>query len=221
MTATAQEVIKSIQALPRRRTGDVRALRQNLSRQFSTATPAQVLALANALLDENDFVYHFVAIELIHYHPATLAAIRPKHLKLLGRRVDSWYATDTFAPLVAGPAWREGQIPDSVIHAWAKSKNSWQRRTALVCTIALNNKARGGRGDTARTLAVCQLLIHDRDDMVVKAMSWALRELAKRDPQAVERFTKQNAQYLAPRVKREVKNKLTTGVKNPRLKRTA
>jgi 3-methyladenine DNA glycosylase AlkD len=29
------------------------------------------------------------------------------------------------------------------------------------------------------------LLVDDRDDMVVKAMSWALRELAKHDPKAV------------------------------------
>ncbi len=33
--------------------------------------------------------------------------------------------------------------------------------------------------------AMCALLVTDRDDMVVKALSWALRDLAKRDPGAV------------------------------------
>jgi 3-methyladenine DNA glycosylase AlkD len=31
------------------------------------------------------------------------------------------------------------------------------------------------------TLEVCRALIDDRDDMVVKALSWALRELANRN----------------------------------------
>ena len=40
----------------------------------------------------------------------------------------------------------------------------------------------------ARTLAVCRTLAADRDDMVVKAMSWALRVLSDRDRPAVEAF---------------------------------
>lgn len=216
MSTFSRQIVASVKGLPHRQTGQVRALRQSYSKKIAGWPPKAVLALANELLEEDEFVYHFIAIELVHYHPATLAALRAKDLAPLGRRVDSWYATDTFAPLVAGPAWRQGQVPDTLIRRWAKSKDRWQRRTALVCTIALNNRARGGRGDTIRTLAICQLLVSDRDDMVVKAMSWALRELSKHDPQAVKRFTDENASALAPRVKREVRNKLTTGLKNPR-----
>ena len=51
--------------------------------------------------------------------------------------------------------------------------------------------------------------------MVVKAMSWALRELAKRDPTAVRRFLAEHETALAARVSREVRNKLETGLKNP------
>jgi 3-methyladenine DNA glycosylase AlkD len=87
-----------------------------------------------------------------------------------------------------------------------------------VSTVALNNKARGGQGDSARTLAVCKLLAHDRDDRVVKATSWALRALAVRDPEAVERFLAQNREALAPRVVREVRNKVATGLKNPKVR---
>ena len=64
------------------------------------------------------------------------------------------------------------------------------------------------------------MLVNDPDDMVVKALSWALRELAKRDPQAVQEFLAEHEQVLAARVKREVQNKLKTGLKNPRGKLT-
>jgi len=127
----------------------------------------------------------------------------------------SWGEVDCFASYVAGPAWRERNIPTRLIHSWARSADHWWRRAALVSTVPLNNHARGGSGDAARTLRACRLLIHDRDDMVVKALSWALRELSKRDHTAVERFLEHNAQYVAPRVMREVMNKLRTGLKNP------
>jgi 3-methyladenine DNA glycosylase AlkD len=63
---------------------------------------------------------------------------------------------------------------------------------------------------------VCRQLKADRDDMVVKGMSWALRELAKRDPTAVTDFIRGEGSELAPRIRREVTSKLTTGLKSPR-----
>jgi 3-methyladenine DNA glycosylase AlkD len=59
--------------------------------------------------------------------------------------------------------------------------------------------------------------VNDRDDMVVKAMSWALRELTKSDRAAVERFLASHD--VAARVRREVMNKLKTGLKNPERRR--
>jgi 3-methyladenine DNA glycosylase AlkD len=82
--------------------------------------------------------------------------------------------------------------------------------------VPLNNKARGGSGDVQRTLMVCRLAVTDRDDMVVKALSWALRELSKRDSKSVKQFLSEHKKTLAARVVREVNNKLNTGLKNPR-----
>ena len=128
----------------------------------------------------------------------------------------SWDAVDVFASYLSGPAWREGQTSDTEIKRWAKSPDLWWRRAALVSTVPLNNKTRGGSGDAKRTLMICELLIEDHEDMVVKAMSWALRELAKRKPTAVTKFLEQHYHRLAARVLREVGNKLTTGKKNPK-----
>jgi 3-methyladenine DNA glycosylase AlkD len=73
-------------------------------------------------------------------------------------------------------------------------------------------------GDVPRTLAICQMLVADHEDMVVKALSWALRELVYFNPQAVEDFIQKHEQVLAGRVKREVGSKLSTGLKSPRKK---
>lgn len=213
------EIDGALAALPRQDTGAIRSMRRDFSKRLSKASADLILALALKLLERPDFTYRFIAYELVNAHKPTLKSLGVAEVVALGQGIDSWYAVDTFAPYIAGPAWREGQLPDSLIHEWAGSADRWWRRTALVCTVALNNKARGGRGDTERTLAVCGLLVDDRDDMVVKAMSWALRELAKHDPAAVASFVTEHEATLAPRVKREVGNKLATGVKNPRKKK--
>jgi len=120
---------------------------------------------------------------------------------------------------LAGPAWLNGQVSDELIYRWGLSEDRWWRRAALVSTVALNVRSQGGTGDVPRTLEVCRLLVDDHDDMVVKAMSWALRELVVHDADAVREFLSKYEDVLAARVKREVRNKLTTGLKNPRRKR--
>jgi 3-methyladenine DNA glycosylase AlkD len=112
-------------------------------------------------------------------------------------------------------------VPASLIHDWARSADHWWRRIALVSTVPLNSKARDGEGDSHRTLQVCRILEKDRDPMVVKAMSWALRELAKVQPRAVRAYLSERRTILAPLVLREVQNKLETGLKNPKPRRKA
>jgi 3-methyladenine DNA glycosylase AlkD len=192
----------------------LRTVRRALSKQLADAPASFLISLAEHLLETPSFACRFIAYELILYHKEALRSLRAADLERLGRGIDSWGAVDTFACYLAGPAWREKQIPDAVIHRWARSKDRWWRRAALVSAVPLNNKARGGLGDAKRTLRVCDILIDDRDDIVVKALSWALRELAKRDPDAVRDFVNERHDRLAKRVLREVNNKLSTGRKS-------
>ena len=194
----------------------LRALRREYSRRLAGAKASTVVRLALRLVAAGGIARRVVACELVHCHRAALASLRAPSLERLGRGLDGWGAVDVFACYLAGPAWRERQVGDAVIRRWARSRDRWWRRAALVSTVPLNSRARGGSGDTPRTLAVCRLLVGDRDDMVVKAMSWALRELAKRDPAAARRFLAEQGDALAAQVVREVRNKLATGLKNPR-----
>jgi 3-methyladenine DNA glycosylase AlkD len=50
--------------------------------------------------------------------------------------------------------------------------------------------------------------------MIQKAVSWALRELSKRDREAVLNFMERYQNRLASRVVREVNHKLEFGTKN-------
>jgi 3-methyladenine DNA glycosylase AlkD len=194
----------------------MRAQRKEIQAQIKELTGGEVIELATLLIRKHK-IENFVAYELIHFHKDAAKKLNAKILDDLVKDLDSWWTVDTFAPFLSGVAWREGRVSDKFIHKWARDKNFWIRRAAVVSTIALNTKARGGKGekrDSARTLAVCDLLIDDREDMIVKAVSWALRELAKRDPDAVRSYITENDSRLASRIRREVNNKLTVGIKN-------
>lgn len=173
-----------------------------------------ILDVARALLKE----HRWLAYELIAGHKAAFRSIGEAEVEEFGQGISSWGEVDSFARTLAGPAWLRGQISDEMILRWADSADRWWRRAALVSTVALNVRSHGGKGDSKRTLAVCRLLVNDRDDMVVKAMSWALRELVVHDPAAVRAFLSEYENVLAGRVKRDVENKLVTGLKNPRRK---
>jgi 3-methyladenine DNA glycosylase AlkD len=176
------------------------------------------MELAARLFMQTEWRYYWPSVIVFKNHPTVRTKITAEYLKPLGDRMDTWGLVDAFSA-IAGPAWREGYINDETVISWTRSESRWWRRAALVCTVFLNRKTKGGRGDTLRTLMVCETLASDKDDMVAKGMSWALRDLSKRDPEAVEKFVEEHKDELPALVKREVRNKLTLGVKNPRRKK--
>lgn len=210
----ARAIEREIRATPVRNTRNIRAIRRNYSRRLRQKEPEFVLNLAKELLET--YGYRWVSYEFIRNHPAAFQRMGTSTLKDFGRGIKSWGDVDAFAGLLAGPAWQKGQVPDELIHTWAHSTDRWWRRAALVSTVVLNRPSLGGEGDVPRTLEVCRLLVADKDDMVVKAMSWALRELVRHDADAVREFLSEYEDLLASRVVREVKNKLRTGLKNPK-----
>ena len=166
------------------------------------------------LFEQPDPLCRFVAYELISHHSPALKSLRPSQLLRLGRGLNSWDTVDGFAFYLAGPIWREGRLPDAMVMGWTRSADRWWRRAALVSTVALSR--RGETDDVRKTVRTCAALVSDRDDMVVKALSWALRELGKKHPEKARRFLEDHRRDLAAKVIREVENKLTTGLKNPR-----
>ncbi|HSB66768.1 MAG TPA: DNA alkylation repair protein [Anaerolineales bacterium] len=191
-----------------------RAICKHYAVIIKQAPAGYVLDFARQLL----FTYgnRWQAYELIAGHKAAYQCLDTQVLEEFGRGINSWWSTDAFARTLSGPAWRDGLVMDELFTRWAVSTDLWWRRAALVSTVAFNVRSQGGKGDTSRTLAICRQLVSDHEDMVVKALSWALRELVYFDRQAVDGFLREFDAVLAGRVKREVGSKLRTGLKNPK-----
>jgi 3-methyladenine DNA glycosylase AlkD len=210
----AGEMDRRIRSLPVKNTPRVRAIRREFSRALRAEDGSLVLEVARALRKRHG--YRSPSYELILAHPGAFRLLNQEVLEDLGQGLDSWWSVDSFARTLSGPAWREGLIDDDVVLGWTRSPDKWWRRAAVVSTVALNVRSRGGRGDVARTLMVCRLLVNDHEDMVEKGLSWALRELVVHEADAVREFVAAHEGRLGSRVRREVYNKLMTGLKTPK-----
>jgi 3-methyladenine DNA glycosylase AlkD len=210
-----RETLAEIAALRLRNTPALRSVRRGLSAKLRKAEPDDVKAVALGLAKAGR---KWMGYEIINQHRAALKSVTAREVEALGQGMASWEEVDSFGVLLSGAAWLEGGIGDADVRRWAKSKDMWWRRAALVSTVVLNAKSRGGRGDAKRTLMIARMLVGDHEDMIVKAMSWALRSLVPWDAKAVRSFLAEHEDALAARVKREVRNKLRTGLKNPKAK---
>lgn len=207
------DVRREITSLPRLDTPSIRQLRKRYSSAFRSEPADAVYRFVCSLLVDGSWAQRVIAWEVLAAHPAAFRLLNDHEIEKMSKGLADWGSVDLFGVTVLGQAWREGLVSDGKIHSLTQSSDRWRRRLALVATVPLNSKARGGKGDTRRTLQICRNLMDDRDDMVVKAMSWALRELAKRDPEIVKEFIELDSERIASRVKREVLNKLRTGRK--------
>lgn len=192
---------------------DLRAVVRRFSRELKDAPPRDVLAVAQALVDDGTMEGRQAGYELVGRRRDTMALLTPAVLRRLGRGSDNWASVDSFATTLVGQAWMAGQVPDRTLLDWARGRDRWWRRTAIAATVVLNLPSRGGTGDARRTLTICRAVVDDADPMIAKALSWALRSLVARDADAVAAFLSRYQARLPALVRREVAAKLNTGTK--------
>ena len=197
-------------------TPDLRLILRETQNRMKGEPKETVLALARNLTSTRAFEARQLAFEVVARHAVSMRTVTVPEVEELGSGNDNWASVDTFSILLSGALWLRGRFEDETFVGWAESENPWWRRTALVSVVPFNVKSRGGTGDPRRTLLVVDLLKADRHPAVVKAVSWALRSLVAWNPSTVRRYLEENAELLASLVRREVRNKLETGLKNPR-----
>ena len=193
---------------------DIKTILKELKNHYPDWNESRWIDLCKLLVATEIFECQVLAYEMIGRNKKLLNDLRFKDLADLGNNLDNWASVDHFSMGIYGVLWGKGVVRDVDIKQLLESENFWERRVAVVSTVALNLKSRGGSGDTSRTIWVCERVVDDHQDMIQKALSWALRELSKRDREAVADFMERYESRLAKRVVREVSHKLDFGTKN-------
>jgi 3-methyladenine DNA glycosylase AlkD len=144
-------------------------------------------------------------------HKAAAPYQRPSSLDLYEELIVTgawWDYVDEIAIHKVGPI--VGEFPTQMkkeMLAFSKSSDIWKRRTSIICQIALKERT------DLDFLYQCIEPSMDSDEFFLrKAIGWALRQIAWRDPKEVVRYVRTNKDRLSPLSKREaLKNILRSG----------
>lgn len=101
-------------------------------------------------------------------------------------RINNWDLVDRNAPYVVG-----GYLfdkPRDILYKLARSKNMWERRTAIVSTFYFIRK-----GEVDDTFKIAEMLLNDKEDLIHKAAGGWLREAGKQDRPKLLRFLDEHA----------------------------
>ncbi|MBR5803229.1 MAG: DNA alkylation repair protein [Bacteroidaceae bacterium] len=90
-------------------------------------------------------------------------------------RINNWDLVDVSAPHIVGEHLypREDR---TLLYRLAESPSLWERRIAIVSTLAFIRK-----GDLSDAFALADKLVYSTHDLMQKAVGWMLREMGKRD----------------------------------------
>ena len=84
--------------------------------------------------------------------------------------------------------------PRDILYKLAGSKNTWERRTAIVSTYYFIRQ-----GEVDDTFAIAEILVNDDHDLINKAVGGWVREAGKKDPKRLLSFLDKHAATM-PRV---------------------
>jgi len=104
-------------------------------------------------------------------------------------RINNWDLVDRSAPYVVG-----GYLfdkPRNVLYKLVRSKNMWERRTAIVSTYYFIRQ-----GDVEDTFKIAEILLNDKQDLIHKAAGGWLREAGKKDKQRLIDFLEKYASVM-------------------------
>ncbi|MBI4210021.1 MAG: DNA alkylation repair protein [Candidatus Diapherotrites archaeon] len=103
--------------------------------------------------------------------------------------VNNWDLVDLTAPAIIGDYLAEKE--KSLLKRLASSSSIWERRIAIVSTLAFVRK-----GNYKPTLDLCCGLMNDKNDLIHKASGWMLREVGKRSEKTLREFLDEHSRQM-------------------------
>ena len=95
--------------------------------------------------------------------------------------INNWDLVDSSAEHIVGAhLFGSDRRP---IYRLARSKSLWERRIGIMATFHFVK-----REDFSDTLAIAELMLGDKEDLIHKAVGWMLREVGKRNRNVEEEF---------------------------------
>jgi 3-methyladenine DNA glycosylase AlkD len=170
------------------------------------------LADVGRLLDSRYYEVRMGAVSIMDFQ-ARAKRTPPEHRKALFELyikrhdcINNWDMVDRAAPYVVGGYLADK--PRDLLYKLARSKNPWERRTAIVSTYYFIRQ-----DDVDDTFRIAEMLVHDEHELVQKAVGSWVREAGKRDQKRLLRFLDAHAATMPRTMLRYAVEKLAPTVR--------
>jgi 3-methyladenine DNA glycosylase AlkD len=159
----------------------------NVPTQRSLANNFSALSLKEIqeLLDSKIHEYRLVALLIMVKQYQKAGETEKKSLVAFylknSQKINNWDLVDLSSPNILGNYLLDK--PRDILYKLAKSNNLWQKRIAIISTLAfIRNK------NFSDTIKISEILLHDSHDLIHKAVGWMLREAGKREIKVLKSF---------------------------------
>jgi 3-methyladenine DNA glycosylase AlkD len=172
-------------------TDRVRAMAREIARTHRDAwTVDDACVFANALIMDRHLEVKGIGIEVLAcYRRQFTPALLPVWKGWLARKHSAnWATTDAICGLLIGPVVAARPQLAAGVGGWSADRNMWVRRASIVGLIPIAR-----RGIALDILYRTARQLHrDEEDLIQKAVGWALREAGKSDMARLERYLRAN-----------------------------
>jgi 3-methyladenine DNA glycosylase AlkD len=177
-------------------TAAMRALARSIHDDHRDWTIAEAMAFADILIVDRHLEAKAVGVEVVARHHREFTPVLLARWKRWFARNHSanWATTDHICGSLIGPLLVRHPKAATRLRSWSTDGNLWVRRASIVGLIRLARK-----GVALNQLySVAGRLRASREDLIQKAVGWALREAGKADSVRLERYLRNNG----PRIPR-------------------
>jgi 3-methyladenine DNA glycosylase AlkD len=157
-------------------------------------TVDEAMALADILIVDRHLEAKAVGVEIVARHHREFTPVLLARWKrwFASNHSANWATTDHICGALIGPLLVRHPPAAERLRAWSRDKNMWVRRASIVGLIRLARKGLA----LDQLYSVARRLHADKEDLIQKAVGWALREAGKADSARLERYLRTNGQRI-------------------------
>jgi 3-methyladenine DNA glycosylase AlkD len=183
----AQKYMKDIAPFLGVKTPERRSLVKKIARELKTPTSDELGLTTRALWKLSEREFQYAAYDLIHIHVDVAdKKFLEDHVEYLITHKSWWDTVDGLGTAAVSPL-TDKYGCEKLIEKWNASSNIWLIRSAIQ-----HQRGRKFETDTKLVLRYCHEHSDSDEFFIVKAIGWALRDMAKISPREVRDFLKQH-----------------------------
>lgn len=170
-----------------------RVILRALKAQYPVATDDAYRSEVESLWVQPHREEKYLALDWASSHKRFVSAVNLDLYERLIVEGSWWDLVDDAATHLVGPVFRsdpEATLPWLV--RWIQTDQMWLRRSAIICQVGSKDKT-----DTETLFGFIRTCMEEREFFITKAIGWSLRELSKRNPEAVVGFLAEHTDQMA------------------------